>query len=196
MQSSLAHSHAACRSVARAGYRGVQPFVPSRTQLGPCPRHSLRIVRAEPDTSEKPSVSDTPPTPPSSSSTSQATTSGQKAKATSFSSQDEEFSWKDLLASDLPKKLGVLLALIAFSRLGVYIRIPGVDVDAFAATMASSGLLGYVDTLSGGSISKVGIFSLGIIPYINSSIVLQLFAAAFPSLKKLQREEGPQGRAR
>jgi hypothetical protein len=41
----------------------------------------------------------------------------------------------------------------------------------------------------------VGIFSLGIIPYINSSIVLQLFSAAFPSLKKLQREEGPQGRA-
>jgi len=53
-----------------------------------------------------------------------------------------------------------------------------------------------VDTLSGGSISKVGLFSLGIIPYINASIVLQLLAAAFPALKKLQREEGAQGRAR
>jgi preprotein translocase subunit SecY len=42
----------------------------------------------------------------------------------------------------------------------------------------------------------VGLFSLGIIPYINSSIVLQLFSAAFPSLKKMQREDGPQGRAR
>ncbi len=48
----------------------------------------------------------------------------------------------------------------------------------------------------GGSISKVGVFSLGIVPYINASILLQLLATAFPSLKKLQREEGPQGRAR
>ncbi len=43
---------------------------------------------------------------------------------------------------------------------------------------------------------QVGLFSLGIIPYINASIVLQLFSAAFPTLKKLQREEGAQGRAK
>lgn len=43
---------------------------------------------------------------------------------------------------------------------------------------------------------QVGLFSLGIIPYINASIVLQLFSAAFPSLKKLQRDEGAQGRAK
>ena len=50
--------------------------------------------------------------------------------------------------------------------------------------------------LAGGSLSKVGVFSLGIVPYINASILLQLLSTAFPSLKKLQREEGPQGRAR
>jgi preprotein translocase subunit SecY len=43
---------------------------------------------------------------------------------------------------------------------------------------------------------QVGLFSLGIIPYINASIVLQLMSAAFPQLKKMQREDGPQGRAR
>jgi hypothetical protein len=43
---------------------------------------------------------------------------------------------------------------------------------------------------------QVGLFSLGIIPYINASIVLQLMSAAFPALKKMQREDGPQGRAR
>lgn len=102
----------------------------------------------------------------------------------------------DFLNGDLPKKLGLLLALLVFSRLGVYIRVPGVDVDRFADAMSTSGLLGYIDTLSGGSISKVGLFSLGIVPYINASILLQLLATAFPSLKKLQREEGPQGRAR
>jgi protein transport protein SEC61 subunit alpha len=102
----------------------------------------------------------------------------------------------EFLSGDLPSKLALLLALIVFSRLGVYVRLPGVDVDRFSEAMSSSGFLGYIDTLSGGSISKVGVFSLGIVPYINASILLQLLATAFPSLKKLQREEGPQGRAR
>ena len=50
--------------------------------------------------------------------------------------------------------------------------------------------MGYVDTLTGGSISKLGIFSLGIVPYINSSIIFQLLGSVFPELKKLQKEEG------
>lgn len=114
---------------------------------------------------------------------------------TTLSSEDEKFNWNEFIKSELPSKLLALVGLIAFTRLGVYIRIPGVDVDAFAATMQGSGILGYVDALSGGSISKVGLFSLGIIPYINSSIVLQLFSTAFPALKKMQREDGAQGRA-
>jgi hypothetical protein len=55
-----------------------------------------------------------------------------------------------MLSSDLPKKLGVLIGLIVLSRVGVYIRIPGVDVDAFADTMSNNGVLGYIDALSGG----------------------------------------------
>ena len=101
-----------------------------------------------------------------------------------------------LLATSLPVKLAALVGLVALSRLGVFVRLPGVDGDAFAASLSSGGLLGYIDTLSGGSISRVGIFSLGIVPYINASIVLQLMSTAFPSLKKLQREEGTAGRAR
>jgi protein transport protein SEC61 subunit alpha len=113
-----------------------------------------------------------------------------------------------------------LQALIVFSRVGVYMRLPGVDADKFAETVQSGGILGYIDALSGGSISRVGIFSLGehsasfillqnafcrdqtavksgtpcagIVPYINASIILQLLTTTFPSLKKLQREEGPQ----
>lgn len=110
------------------------------------------------------------------------------------SSQGSGFG--DFLNGDLPQKLLVLIALLVFSRVGVYVRLPGVDVDRFSEAMSTSGFLGYIDTLSGGSISKVGVFSLGIVPYINASILLQLLATAFPSLKKLQREEGPQGRAR
>jgi hypothetical protein len=59
--------------------------------------------------------------------------------------KEEQFSWQEFWGSDLPQKLGVLVGLIVLSRVGVYVRIPGVDVDAFAATMSSSGLMGYVD---------------------------------------------------
>lgn len=52
-------------------------------------------------------------------------------------------------------------ALIVFSRVGVYMRLPGVDVEKFSETVQSGGILGYIDALSGGSISRVGIFSLG-----------------------------------
>jgi hypothetical protein len=139
---------------------------------------------------------------PSGPSSSAAGRAGSGAAASSSSSamssqqEDDGFSWGSFWSGPLPGKLAALLGLIVLSRVGVYVRLPGVDVDAFGATMAGNGLLGYVDALSGGSISKVGLFSLGIIPYINASIVLQLFSAAFPSLKKMQREDGPQGRAK
>ena len=55
----------------------------------------------------------------------------------------------------------VMQGLVALSRLGVYIRVPGVDVAKFEQSIQGGGLLGYIDALSGGSISKVGVFSLG-----------------------------------
>lgn len=58
-------------------------------------------------------------------------------------------------------KLAAMVALLVVSRVGVYERLPGVDVEAFGASLRSGGLLGYIDTLSGGSISRVGLFSLG-----------------------------------
>lgn len=57
--------------------------------------------------------------------------------------------------------LSCLQGLIIFSRVGVYMRLPGVDAERFAETVQSGGILGYIDALSGGSISRVGIFSLG-----------------------------------
>ncbi|KAK9834079.1 hypothetical protein WJX81_008587 [Elliptochloris bilobata] len=112
------------------------------------------------------------------------------------SGKSEESGFGEFFKGDLPKKLGIMLALIVFSRIGIYIPLSGVDISRFAESMQGGGLLGYVDALSGGSISRVGVFSLGIVPYINASIVLQLLSSAFPELKKLQREEGEQGRAR
>eukprot|EP00899_Mesostigma_viride_P007169 jgi/Mesvir1/16453/Mv12093-RA.1 len=103
--------------------------------------------------------------------------------------------FQTFFSGNLPTRLIVLLALLVLSRVGVYIPLPGVDRAAFAANVVKEGgLLGYVDTLAGGSISRVGLFSLGIVPYINSSIVTQLLASAIPEWKKLQREEGEAGR--
>ena len=96
--------------------------------------------------------------------------------------------------SKLPNKILQLLVLIAISRAGVYIPLPGVDTKAFGETLQGGGLLSYIDTLSGGSISKVGVFSLGIVPYINASIVFQLLTTVFPSLKTMAREDGQYGR--
>lgn len=85
-----------------------------------------------------------------------ASSSGQKKSVSSLGfGEDDKFSWQEFLGSDLPAKLGGLVALLLLSRVGVYIRLPGVDVDAFAESLTGSGLLGYIDTLSGGSISKV-----------------------------------------
>lgn len=170
---------------------------------------TVHATEPETDTAAQPKVPDTPPSKDGNgsdsssngnnllSSVSRANTPSSSSRSSPMSSQEEDgFSWSNFLSGPLPGKLAALIGLIVVSRVGVYVRIPGVDVDAFSSAMQSNGLLGYVDALSGGSISKVGLFSLGIIPYINASIVLQLMSAAFPALKKMQREDGPQGRAR
>ena len=96
--------------------------------------------------------------------------------------------------SKLPGKLLNILLCIALSRVGTYIPIDGVDRAAFQESISQGGLLNYVDTLAGGSISKVGVFSLGIVPAINASILLQILSTIFPSLKKMVKEEGSAGR--
>lgn len=79
------------------------------------------------------------------------------------------------MGGNLPGKIATILALLVVSRVGTYIPISGVDRVAFAESLQGGGsVLSYVDTLTGGSISKLGIFSLGIVPYINSSIIFQV----------------------
>ena len=101
----------------------------------------------------------------------------------------------DFFSGKLPGKIATVFALLVLSRVGTYIPISGVDRAAFAESLqGSGGMMAYADTLTGGSISKLGIFSLGIVPYINSSIIFQLLGSVFPELKKLQKEEGEAGR--
>ena len=87
------------------------------------------------------------------------------------------------------------LGLLVLVRLGIYIPIPGIDREAFQQFIQQGGqLIGFLDIFTGGGISALGVFALGILPFINASIILQLLTAALPSLEDLQKNEGEAGR--
>src|SRR5205085_1715217 len=99
---------------------------------------------------------------------------------------------------EIRKKLLFTAALLALYRLGSYIPVPGVDTDAVQAIQnnyANGGILNLLNTFTGGGLSRVAIFALGIMPYITASIILQLLTVVSPSLEKLSKE-GEVGQAR
>src|ERR687886_989282 len=97
-------------------------------------------------------------------------------------------------AAGLRGRLLVTIGLLILARFGVFVPIPGIDRVRFSEAIKDSSVIGFLDIFSGGGISAVGIFALGILPYINASIILQLLTAAIPSLENLQKNEGEAGR--
>ena len=92
---------------------------------------------------------------------------------------------------DLRNKILFLLAMILVYRLGVAIRVPGIDPDAvtqFKAAANTQGALGFLNLFSGGAFASFSIFALGIMPYITSSIIMQVLGVVIPKLEKLQQE--------
>ncbi len=95
---------------------------------------------------------------------------------------------------DLRRKVLFTLALIAVYRIGCFIPTPGIDSQALAtffdriAKSQGGTILGIMNMFSGGSLEKLTIFALGIMPYISSSIIMQLLTAVIPSLEKLSKE--------
>jgi len=92
----------------------------------------------------------------------------------------------------LKQKIIKILGLLIFIRLGLYIPVPSVDLDIFSQNQAINPLFGFAKNLTGSSF--LGIGSLGILPYINSSIIIQLLTPIIPALERLQKEEGELGR--
>ena len=92
----------------------------------------------------------------------------------------------------LQKKIVKILGLLFLIRLGLYIPVPNVDLDIFSQNQVANPLFGFAKNLTGSAF--LGIGSLGILPYINSSIVIQLLTPVFPNLERLQKEEGEYGR--
>jgi len=93
--------------------------------------------------------------------------------------------------AEIRKKLAFTAAILALYRLGAYIPAPGVDVNAVKEiqdNFGGAGILGFLNQFSGGSLSRLSIFALGIMPYITASIILQLLTVVVPSLERLQKE--------
>lgn len=97
-------------------------------------------------------------------------------------------------AAGLRGRLLLTLGLLVLVRLGVYIPVPGIDRVAFKAAFENNAIAGFLNIFTGGGLASVGIFALGILPYINASIIMQLMASAVPALEDLQKNEGEAGR--
>lgn len=96
---------------------------------------------------------------------------------------------------ELKRRIGTTLLLLAVYRIGAHIPTPGVNNEALAAFFreAQGTLLGLFDMFSGRALSQLSVFALGIMPYISSSIILQLLTVVVPHLEKLSKE-GEAGR--
>lgn len=113
---------------------------------------------------------------------------------TSAAIEDSSIDFGDFFKGPLPGKFLKLLGFLALSRLGIYIPLGGVNREAFVGNLDQNSILSTLDTFSGGGIGRLGICSLGIVPFINAQIVFQLLAQVYPKLQDLQKKEGEAGR--
>src|SRR5437588_12788050 len=100
--------------------------------------------------------------------------------------------------ADIRKKLLFTAAMLGLYRLGAHILAPGISqgaVNRISKNLGGNGILGLLNLFSGGALSRIALFALGIMPYITASIILQLLQVVVPSLEKLSKE-GEVGQAR
>ena len=105
-------------------------------------------------------------------------------------------SWGTLgKAKDLRQRIVFTILLLMVYRLGTYIPVPGIDGTALREFMAKAGdgIGGILNMFTGGAVSRMGIFALGIMPYISASIIVQLLSSMLPKFEQLKKE-GDQGR--
>src|SRR6201995_2095062 len=100
--------------------------------------------------------------------------------------------------ADIRKKIAFTAAMLLIYRIGSHVPVPGVNLTAvhnIQKQFGGSGILSYLNLFSGGGLSRIALFALGIMPYITASIILQLLQVVVPSLEKLSKE-GEVGQAR
>jgi len=94
----------------------------------------------------------------------------------------------------LINKITITLMILFVARIGIFIPIIGIDHEALNSIIKQNGLINFLNIFAGGGFYTIGIFALGIVPYINSSIIMQLFIKILPYLENLQKDEGELGR--
>jgi preprotein translocase subunit SecY len=93
--------------------------------------------------------------------------------------------------AEIRKKLAFTALMLVIYRLGAHIPVPGVNTQAVEAVQeqfGGGGVLNFLNVFSGGGLSRIALFALGIMPYITASIILQLLTVVVPTLEKLQKE--------
>jgi preprotein translocase subunit SecY len=95
---------------------------------------------------------------------------------------------------ELRNKILLVLGILIVYRLIASVPIPAIDIDKVKSFTESNQIFGLLDIFSGGGFSNFSLVALGVSPYITSSIIMQLFTMVIPSLNKLYKEEGEQGR--
>ncbi|MGM0517316.1 MAG: preprotein translocase subunit SecY [Pseudomonadota bacterium] len=97
--------------------------------------------------------------------------------------------------TELRQRIFFVIMVLVVYRIGTFIPLPGIDVDVMKALFEqnSGGILGMVNMFSGGALSRMSLFALGVMPYISAAIIVQLLTAVVPSLEKLKKE-GQAGR--
>ena len=106
------------------------------------------------------------------------------------------FSWGTFgKATELRQRIWFTIGLLIIYRLGTYIPVPGIDGEALRNFMdqAQAGIGGMLSMFTGGALGRMGVFALGIMPYISASIIVQLLASMVPSLEQMKKE-GETGR--
>jgi preprotein translocase subunit SecY len=98
-------------------------------------------------------------------------------------------------ADELKKRIWFTLGALLVYRLGTYIPLPGINLDAYAQAFnhQAQGILGMFNMFAGGAVARMAIFALGIMPYISASIIVQLMTSVVPALEQLKKD-GEQGR--
>ena len=92
---------------------------------------------------------------------------------------------------ELRKRILFTLSILVVYRIGAYIPIPGINVEALSTyfgDVGRSGFVGFFDLFSGGALTRFSLFALGIMPYISASIIIDLLKTVFPYLNNLSKE--------
>ncbi|MCR9266090.1 MAG: preprotein translocase subunit SecY, partial [Alphaproteobacteria bacterium] len=99
-------------------------------------------------------------------------------------------------AKELQQRILFTIGILIVYRIGTFVPIPGIDPEQYARVFEQfqGGFLSMFNTLGGGAVERMAIFALNVMPYISASIIMQLMSATIPSLEKMKKEGGEQGR--